>query len=102
MSVIGAEILYYSIISVSLPTNIDVFEKLEKEYEEIIKNVLFLIIGIMLLPFAIGICLCSLPFIVYKRLIDFFNFRTMKDKDVWVINKRLESLIDYLIDLILG
>ena len=56
----------------------------------------------MLLPFAIGICLCSLPFIVYKRLIDFFNFRTMKDKDVWVINKRLESLIDYLIDLILG
>ena len=102
MSVIGAEILYYSIISVSLPTNIDVFEKLEKEYEEIIKNVLFLIIGIMLLPFAIGICLRSLPFIVYKRLIDFFNFRTMKDKDVWVINKRLESLIDYLIDLILG
>ena len=56
----------------------------------------------MLLPFAIGICLCSLPFIVYKRLIDFFKFHATKDQDVWVINKRLESLIDYLIDLILG
>lgn len=31
MSVNGAEILYYTIISVSLPSNIDVFEKLEKE-----------------------------------------------------------------------
>lgn len=29
MSIIGAEILYYTIISVSLPTNIGVFEKLE-------------------------------------------------------------------------
>lgn len=34
MLVIGAEILYYTIISVYLPTNIDDFEKLEKEYDE--------------------------------------------------------------------
>ena len=73
----------------------------KKKMRKIIKNVLFLVIGIVLLPFAIGICLCSLPFIVYKRLIDFFKFRAMKDKDMWFVNKRLESLIDYLIDLIL-
>ena len=58
--------------------------------------------GIVLLAFVIGICLCSIPFIVYKRLIDLFKFCTMKDKDVWVVNKRLESLINYLVDLILG
>ena len=102
MSVIGAEILYYDIFSVSLPTNIDVFDKLEKEMMKIINNVLFLVMGIVLLPFAIGICLCSIPFIVYKRLIDLFKFCTMKDKDVWVVNKRLESLINYLVNLILG
>ena len=102
MSVIGAEILCYTIISVSLPKNIDDFDKLEKEMMKIINNVLFLVMGIVLLPFAIGICLCSIPFIVYRRLIDLFKFRTMKDNDIWLVNKRLESLINYLIDLILG
>lgn len=102
MSDIGAEILYYDIISVSLPSNIDVFKKLKKRMMKIINNVLFLVMGIVLLVFAIGICLCSIPFIVYRRLIDLFKFRTMKDKDVWVVNKRLESLINYLVNLILG
>lgn len=74
----------------------------KKNMRKIIKNVLFLVIGIVLLPFAIGICLCSLPFIVYyRRLIDLFKFHAMKDKDVWVVNKRLESLINYLIELVL-
>ena len=68
---------------------------------KIIKNLLFLVIWIVLLPFVIGICLCSMLFIVYKRLIDFFKFRTMKDKDVWVVNKRLGSFINYLIDLVI-
>ena len=75
---------------------------LKTNMRKIIKNLLFLIIGfIMLLPFAIGICLCSLLFVVYRRLIDFFKFRSMKDKDAWFVNKRLESLINYLIDLVI-
>ena len=69
---------------------------------KIIKNFMFLVIGIMLLPFAIGICLCSIPFIVYNRLIEFFKFCAMKDKDLWFVNKRLESLINYLIDFVVG
>ena len=74
----------------------------KRKMRKIIKNFLFLVIGIILLPFAIGICLCSIPFIVYRRLIELFKFRAMKDKDVWVVNKRLESFINYLVNLIVG
>lgn len=67
---------------------------------KIIKNFLFLVIGIILLPFAICVYLCSLPFIVYRCLIELFKVRGMNDNDVWFINKWLENLINYLMEIL--
>ena len=64
-----------------------------------IKNFLFLLIGIILFPFAICVCLCSLPFIVYRRFVEFFGVRGIEDNDLWFINKWLESLINHLVKL---
>ena len=67
-----------------------------------IKNFLFLLIGIILLPFAICVCLCSLPFIVYICLIELFKVRGIEADDLWFINKWLESLINHLVELHIG
>ena len=67
---------------------------------KIIKNFLFFVIGIILLPFAICVYLCSLPFIVYSHLIELFKVRGMNDNDVWFINKWLENLINYLMEIL--
>lgn len=66
-----------------------------------IKNFLFFVIEIILLPFAICVYLCSLPFIVYRRLIELFKVRGIEDNGVWFINKWLESLINHLMEILL-
>lgn len=68
---------------------------------KIIKNLLFLVIGIILLPFAICVCLCSLPFIVYRRFIKFFKVGGLAYNDLWFINKHLASFINYLMEILL-
>lgn len=68
---------------------------------KIIKNFLFLVIGIILFPFAICVCLCSLPFIVYRCFIEFFKIDGLKYNDLWFINKWLESLINHLMEILL-
>lgn len=68
---------------------------------KIIKNFLFLVIGIISLPFAICVCLCSLPFIVYRRFIKFFKVGGLTYNDLWFINKRLTSFINYLMGILL-
>ena len=55
----------------------------------------------MLLPFAIGICLCSLPFIMYRRFIKFFKVGGLTYNDLWFINKHLASFINYLMEILL-
>ena len=56
-------------------------------YNKTIKNFLLLVVGVVLLPFAICVCLCSLPFIVYIRLIELFKVRGIEADDLWFINK---------------
>ena len=68
---------------------------------KIIKNFLFLVIGIILLPFAICVYLCSLPFIVYRCFIKFFKAGGLTYNDLWFINKRLASFINYLMEILL-
>ena len=68
---------------------------------KIIKNFLFLVIGIILLPFAICVCLCSVPFIVYRRFIKFFKVGGLAYNELWFINKRLVSFINYLMEILL-
>ena len=68
---------------------------------EIIKNFLFLIIGIILLPFAICTWLCSFPFIIYRRLIGFFEVRGIEYNDWWFANKLLDKLVNYLMGMLL-
>ena len=67
-----------------------------------IKNFFFLLIGIILLPFAICVYLCSLPFIAYRCFVEFFGVCGMKNSDIWFINKWLESLINHLVELHIG
>ena len=74
---------------------------MQHRYNKMIKNFLFLLIGIILLSFAICVCLCSLPFIVYRRFVEFFGVRGIEDNDLWFINKWIESLINYLMEILL-
>ena len=68
---------------------------------KIIKNLLFFVIEIILLPFAICVYLCLLPFIAYRHFIELFRIRGIEDDDVWFINKWLESLINHLMEILL-
>lgn len=49
---------------------------------------------LMLLPFALCMVVCTLPFIIYQVIIDSIDF-DLKD-DIWPINISLEIIINFL------
>lgn len=65
---------------------------------KVFKNICVLFAMLMLLPFALCIVVCTLPFLIYQAIIDSIDF-DLKDDDIWPINISLEIIINFLFSI---
>lgn len=56
---------------------------------------------LILLPFAVCIVICTLPFLIHQLVIDKTKFK-LEDDDVWLVNISLENIINMCFSLIRG
>lgn len=61
-----------------------------------LKNLYLILIGLILLPFALCVAICSIPFFFHSFIILITDF-DFNDDDVWRANVWLEDILNLLV-----
>lgn len=63
---------------------------------KILKNIYLIIVSLIILPFAMMVFICSIPFLIHSSIIDMTRFKFTED-DAWDITSALEYAINFFV-----